>query len=166
MIRPLLALPLALALFACAGTPAKEAPPPAQELETFAYEVAVPALPDGASELVLTIDLPAADPLRVQSLHGLVGNAPFEVPLTHEKDVSFSNEHVSLSLAWIPGTHEQSGTLRLTTHGKPLELALRFALPAAPAGAGEVEKALLASTKAASDGRAIEGLVTRFERVR
>ncbi len=164
MIRRLLALCAPL-LFACASAPATSAPL-AVELETFTYDVVVPTVPEGVSQMVLTVPLPAPTPLRVLSIHGLVGNAPFDVPVKDGDDVSFSNEHVSLSLTWTSHSVHTSACLQLTTPGKPVELGLRLGLPVGFTGAAELEQSLLEHTTIAGDGRSVEAAHKRFARVR
>lgn len=165
MIRRSLALLALCPLFACASAP-ETSELPTVELDRFDYEVVVPTV-SGVSEIVLTVPLPAPTSLRVLSIHGLVGNAPFHVPVTDGSDVSFANEHVSLSMAWTSHHAYTSACLQLTAPGKPVELFLRLGLPAGSAGAEEIEQSLLENTTVtAGDGQTIEAALKRFERVR
>lgn len=153
MLRRSLVLLVSFPLFACASSPARTAPGPEVALDTYTYEIRVPAAPEGAAETRLTLHLP--DTLRVLSIHGLVGNAAFELPVKDREKSSFTSEHVFVSL-------DSTRELQLTTPGRPVELALRMSLPSGSPEAGEIEKALVASTSASADGRPLEALATRF----
>jgi hypothetical protein len=166
MHRHSLALLALFPLFACASSRAKDAPVPELAPDTYAYRVAVPAVPADARQVVVTVELPGPVPPRVLSLHGLVGNAPFDMPIQEGDNLSFSNEQVSVSLAWVGHSTHTTGTLLCTTHGKPLELGLRLGVPSGTDGAGELGRALVEHTSASADGRPIEAVATRFERVK
>lgn len=164
MIRRPFALLALCPLFACASAPASTTP--AVELDRYRYDVVVPEVPEGVQKMVVTVPLPAPAPLRVLSIHGLVGNAPFDVPVRDGGDVSRSNDKVSLSLTSTCHYVYTSTCLQVTTEGKPVELGLRLGLPAGMTGTEEIERALLANTTVVGDGRPIEAALKRFERVR
>jgi len=153
-------------LFACASARAKDAPVAELAHDTYAYRVAVPAVPAHATQLVVTVEIPGPVPPHVLSLHGLVGNAPFDVPIEAGDKLSFSNEQVSVSLDWVGHSTHTTGTLRCTTHGKPLEMGVRLGVPSGTDGAEELGRALVAHTTASADGRPLEAVATRFERVK
>ena len=148
-------------LFSCAGAPEKPAPVEEKRLEQFTYRAAVAAVPAGASELILSVELPEDRPagaLHALSAHGLVGNAPFDLRLS-EGDASLTNE--LLSLSWV-----RPHSLRLTTRGKPAELSLRFGVSGVAGDTSELERELVRGTRASADDRPLETLATRLERLR
>ena len=161
-MRRSLAVFALLPLFACASAPSEPAPVPDTGLDTFLYEVSLPSIPEGVSRTKVTVQLPGPSPLRVLAIHGLVGNARFEVPVESSGKASYSSDHVSLSLDWP--REAAAGALELTTSGRSVELALRLGLPAGSPAAGELEKTLLASTAASGDGQPIAAVSKRFAR--
>ncbi|MSR62748.1 MAG: hypothetical protein EXS08_09935 [Planctomycetes bacterium] len=165
------------ALVACASSPEKPTPVEATAQEFFTYHATVASVPEGASNLLVSVRLPEEWPtgvLRPLQAHGLVGNAPFEhafaelvLPsnMDFDSDVSWTEGPVSLSV----NTRQKSGTrhweLGVETHGKPLELSLRLAqMTGAPIDASALEQELARGTTATVDGKPVEGLATRLER--
>jgi len=160
MIRRLLACLALVPLAACASAPKKPAPSTLESRDPYTYHVAVQSVPEDVSQLVVTVEI--ADPtLRPVSVHGLVGNAPFDVPLSSAR-CSFTNEQVSLSLEPIG---ESASRLQVSTHGKPVELGLCLTLPKESKEVGTLEGALARGTKASGGNPPIEA-VTRLERSR
>src|SRR5262245_4628387 len=138
----LLVLSLLSPLVACASAPEKSAPPPAVEHEAYTYRVAVPDVPKFVRQMVVSVRLPSG-PLEVQSVRGLVGNAPFEISLPRDQDASWPGDGASSDL-WSCHYAHGSRELQVTTSGKPLELGLRCSLPRGASGVEEIERSLAA----------------------
>jgi len=147
-------------LFACASTPEAVSAPKPEDFDLFTYHVAVPSVEPEASQLVLRVATTEPFPTAL-AVHGLVGNAPFEVPPLREKDATrFSSEQVELEFRGVSGTWE----LQATTQGKPLELDIRVGYPKGSTDVAALERALVECTSGTCDGKPIEGLVTRLAR--
>lgn len=163
MLRRPFELLLVCPLLACASTPKTPAPSPLENRDPYTYHVTVPSVPADASQLVLTVESKESKVWPV-SVRGLVGNAPFEVPLSAGGG-SFSNEQVSLSLEKIGDPVAMGWKLQVTTHGKPVELGLRLSLPKESAEIEALEGALVKDTRVSGGGHPIEA-VMRLERAR
>jgi len=166
MLRRFLGLLLLCPLFACASTSEVVSAPNPADFDLFTYHVAVPTVPAGTSEVVLRVATTESSPVPL-SIHGLVGNAPFEFPPLHEKSSSsFACEQVALSFSSVCHLVYTTWELQATTNGKPIELDIRLGFPKGSTDVAALESALVGCTAATSDGRPIEAVTTRLARVR
>ena len=165
MMRRLPELLLLCPLTACASTADVVSPPGPEDYDVYTYHVEVPAIPAEASRTVLSVETNGPHPM-VLSIRGLVGNAPFEVPLGVNDPDTFTSENLSVVYSTI--CHYVYGTwsLHATTPGKPLELDIRVGYPKGSADVRALETALVGCTSAKADGRPIEGVTTRLARAR
>jgi hypothetical protein len=164
MLRHSFELLLLCPLTACASTSDMVSRPVAEDLDLFTYHVEVPA---GASETVLQVATSEPFP-SVLSIHGLVGNAPFDLPLRAGEasyEVPFDNGQVALVFRSISRVAFETWEVRASTR-KPLELDLRLGFPKGSTDVAALERALAECTSATRDGRPVEAVTTRLVRVR
>lgn len=167
-MRRSFALLLLCPLFACASTSDVVSAPDPESFELFTYHLEVPAVPTESSEVVLKVATRESFPVAL-SIHGLVGNAPFDVPALHEQSTaSLANEQVELSFSSVCHVVYNTNTweLQATTRGKPLELEIRLGFPKGSTDVAALERALVECTAATCDGRPIDAVTTRLVRVR
>jgi hypothetical protein len=161
----------------CASAPAAPPAPEPVPLEYFTYRTTIASVPEGASRVLVSVRVPeSAGGLRPLHAYGLVGNAPFDFSLTESSMASGADGQQSssvtegpASLSWNAG--QESGAryreFIVETHGKPLELSLRLAqMTGTPIEAGALEQELARGTTATVDGKPVEALATRLERVK
>jgi hypothetical protein len=164
----------------CASAPAAAPAPEPAALEFFTYRTTVASVSAGASNLTVSVRLPEEWPagvMRPLQAYGLVGNAPFEFPFVEGPTLPGTSAGSS-SRTLTDGTTKLSvhtaeeGGIRyrefvVETNGKPLELSLRLAqMAGAPIEASALEQELVRGTTATADGKPVEALATRLERVK
>ena len=165
MIRRSLVMLLVCPLFACASTSTAKSAPKPENYDLYTYHVAVPSVPANESQVVVAVETTDSVPGAV-SIHGLVGNAPFELPLGAKDPATFSNEQLSVSFTGARDSAHGAWSLRATTQGKPLELDIHVRYPKGSGDVRALESALKRCTTATANGRPIEAVTTRLAQVK
>jgi len=169
--------PLLLALAGCRSTaPAAESgsPPPAAPRAQLVQRARVGTVPAGVDALTLRLFAPVeAAAVRLEGCRavGLVGNAPFEVPIpdTLSGEVDCGAARVSWQ-ALLEDGRVSGRAIQIATQGKPIEVELYFDLQAGDgpteAAREALEQDLAQRCRVQLAGRAAQPLATRVERVR
>jgi hypothetical protein len=161
-------LPIAvLLLSACAAAPRADPTLPAAPRACFTYRAALGS-EIAAADLRLGVRVPCSGPvgeLRELSAYGIVGNAPFDVPIP----LGESGAHAAgpLEVSWRALDSGQASEVSFRSAGRPLEVALRLAFEPTPAvDEAALEAELRGATEASVDARRVAVTAARLVRVR